>query len=175
MNDMEKIIEEVKADNLPFESWERLTGESGAAFAAFCAYRDCGAERNIRKAVEGMEKDDVVRTKKYRVWRNWSTQFRWRERAADFDRYLERLKQEELRKTIEAQGEKHRQVTCKMLDVVSKKLDSMNPAELTQGNLTEWVNTAIRAEREAAGLVAPNGIQEAKQGELNFTPDFKGL
>jgi NADPH-dependent glutamate synthase beta subunit-like oxidoreductase len=175
MNDMDKAIEEAKADMLPFESWERLTGETSSAFAAFCAYRDCGAERNIRKAVESVEKDDVVRAKKYRVWRNWSTQFRWRERAADFDRYLERLKQEELRKTIEAQGEKHRQVTGKMLDVVSKKLDSMNPAELTQGNLTEWVQTAIKAEREAAGLVSPNGQPEVKQGELNFTTDFQGL
>ena len=175
MNDMDKVIEEVKADMLPFESWERLPGESSAAFSAFCVYRDFGAERNIRKAVEGIDKDEVIRAKKYRVWRNWATQFRWKERAADFDRYLERLKQEELRKTIKAQGEKHRQVTGKMLDVVSKKLDSMNPAELTQGSVTEWVNTAIKAEREAAGLISPNGQPEVKQGELNFTSDFKGL
>jgi hypothetical protein len=116
-----------------------------------------------------------VQAKKYRVWRNWSTLFRWRERAADYDRYLEKLKQEELRKTIEAQGEKHREVTGKMLDVVSKKLDLMNPAELTQGAVTEWVQTAIRAEREAAGLVASNGKPEHQQGELNFVPEFQGL
>jgi hypothetical protein len=51
----------------------------------------------------------------------------------------------------------------------------MNPAELSQGNLTEWVQTAIKAEREAAGLVASNGKPETKQGELNFTSDFQGL
>jgi len=175
MNDMEKAIEEAKADMLPFESWEQLNGESSSAFSAFCSYRDFGFERNIRKAVESTEKDEVVRAKRYRVWRNWSMQFRWRERAADFDRYLEKLKQGELRKTIEAQSEKHRQVTGKMLDVVVKKLDSMNPAELTQGNLTEWVQTAIKAEREAASLVSPNGKGDDKQGELNFTSDFQGL
>ena len=103
------------------------------------------------------------------------SQFRWRERAADYDRYIEKLKQEELRKTIEAQGEMHRKVTGKMLEVVSKKLDSMNPEELTQGNVTEWVQTAIRAEREAAGLVADNGRAEPKQGELSFVQDFQGL
>jgi hypothetical protein len=160
---------------LPFESWERLTGESSAAFSAFCAFRDCGTERNIRKAVESVEKDVAVQAKKYRVWRNWSTAFRWRERAADYDKYIERLKQSELRKTIEAQGEKHREVTGKMIDLVKKKLDTMNPDELTQGNLTEWVQTAIKAEREAAGLVASNGKPEIKQGELNFTSDFQGL
>src|SRR5215469_1074952 len=129
MTDIDKAIEEAKADILPFESWERLPGEGGAAFAAFCAFRDCGLERNIRKAVESVEKDEVVRAKRYRVWRNWSMKYRWQERAADFDKYTEQLKQTEFRKTIEAQGEMHRQVTGKMLEVVSKKLDSMNPAE----------------------------------------------
>ena len=175
MTDMDKAIENVMTDNLPFESWERLKGETSAAFAAFCSYRDLGAERNIRKAVESVEKDTTAQAKKYKVWRNWSTQYHWRERAADYDKYIERLKQAELRKTIEAQGEKHREVTGKMLDVVKKKLDTMNPQELTQGNVPEWVNTAIKAEREAAGLVANNGKPEVKQGELNFTSDFQGL
>jgi hypothetical protein len=92
-----------------------------------------------------------------------------------WDGTLEHLKQEEMRKTIEAQGEKHREVTGKMLDVVIKKLDLMNPAELTQGSVNEWAQTAIKAEREAAGLVALNGKTEAKQGELNFVQEFKGL
>jgi len=175
MTDFDKAIEQAKAEVLPFESWERLPGESGVAYTAFCAFRDYGAERNIRKAVEGFEKDEAKREKRYRVWRNWSTQFRWRERAADYDRYTEKLKQAELRKTIEAQGEKHREVTGKMLDVVSRKLDGMNPEDLTQGNVTEWVSTAIKTEREMAGLVADNGKAEAKQGELNFDHDFQGL
>jgi len=175
MTDIDKAIEEAKADIIPFESWERLPGESGAAFLAFCAFRDCGADRNIRKAVDIVEKDETKQEKRYRVWRNWSMQFKWRERAADFDKYTEKLKQAEFRKTIEAQGEMHRAVTGKMLEVVKKKLDTMNPDELTQGNVTEWVQTAIKAEREAAGLAASNGKQEVKQGELNFTSDFEGL
>jgi hypothetical protein len=62
-----------------------------------------------------------------------------------------------------------------MLDVVSKKLDLMNPADLSQGSVTEWVQTAIKAEREAAGLVANNGKPEIKQGELSFVSDFNGI
>ena len=175
MTDFDKTIEEAKAFMLPFESWERLAGESSSAFAAFCAFRDFGPERNIRKAVDGTEKEEAVRAKRYRVWRNWSTQFRWRERAVDFDRYTEKLKQAEFRKTIEAQGEKHREVTGKMLDVVSKKLDTMDPSALTQSTVTEWVQTAIKAEREAAGLVSSDGKPEPKQGELSFTPEFQWL
>ena len=175
MTDFDKAIEEAKAEILPFESWERLAGETPLAYTAFCAFRDLGSERNIRKAVESVEKDVSAQTKKYKVWRNWSTQYRWRERAADYDKYVEKLKLAEMRKTIEAQGELHREVTGKMLDVVKKKLDTMNPADLSQGNLTEWVQTAIKAEREAAGLVTNNGKIETKQGELNFTPEFDGL
>jgi hypothetical protein len=184
MTDIDKAIKEAKAVVMPFESWERLPGETGAAYAAFCAFRDLGLERNIRKAVEAhfreqkcdAEKDKGRQDKCYRVWRNWCSQFRWRDRAADYDRYIEKLKQTEKRKTIEAQEETHRAVTGKMLAVVSKKLDLMDPADLTQGTVTEWVETAIRAEREAAGLVAPNGGKaEMKQGEINFTPEFNGL
>jgi hypothetical protein len=175
MTNMDKAIKEAKEEMLPYESWERLPGESGAAFAAFCAYRDCGLDRSIRKAIESVEKDEVVLAKRYRVWRNYSCQYRWQERAADFDRHIEQLKQTELRKTIEAQGEMHRVVTGKMLNVVSKKLDTMNPADLSQGAVTEWVQTAIKAEREAAGLVTSNGKPDTKQGELKFTSDFEGL
>jgi hypothetical protein len=173
--DIDKIIDKAKSCLLPFESWERLPGESGLAYAAFCTFRDLGLERNIRKAVEAGESDAGKREKRYRMYRNWCSAYLWRERAMDYDRYMEHLKQTELRKTIEAQGEKHRAVTGKMLAVVEKKLDLMDPADLTQSTVTEWVETAIRAEMEAAGLVTPNGKPEPKQGEINFTTEFNGL
>ena len=182
MNDFDKAIEEAKADMLPFESWERLQGESGAAYAAFCTFRDFGLERNIRKAVDSVEEDEAKREKRYRVWRNWSTAYRWRERAEEYDRYMEKLKQAEQRKTIEAQGEVHREITGKMLKVVGKKLDLMNPEDLSQGTVTEWVATAIKAEREVGQFADANclGVSTSrnstlKQGELFFTPDFQGL
>jgi len=175
MTDFDKVIDEAKADMMPYESWERLNGESPASYSAFSAFRDYGPDRNIRKAVESYEKDEARRSKRYRVWRNWAMQYRWSERAADYDRYIEGLKQTEMRKTIEAQGEMHRAVTGKMLAVVSKKLDLMDPAELTQGNLTEWVDTAIRADREIAGVVTSSEKAGLKQGELVFTNEFRGL
>jgi hypothetical protein len=68
-----------------------------------------------------------------------------------------------------------------MLTVVGKKLDSMNPADLSQGTVTEWVETASRAEREGSNqgllglVVSGNGKAEPKQGEINFTPEFSGI
>jgi hypothetical protein len=109
MPDIDKIIDETKSSLLPFASWEKLPGESGAAYAAFCAYRDFGPERSIRKAVEKHEANSVKQGKRYRMWLSWSMQFKWVKRAEDYDRYLDRLKQAELRKTIEARGEAHRE------------------------------------------------------------------
>ncbi|GHU67471.1 hypothetical protein FACS189447_09680 [Spirochaetia bacterium] len=184
--DMDRIIEEVRADVLPFESWERLTGETAAAFAAFCAFRDFGAERSVPKAVKecygkkdgGEPADPAFLLKKCRMWRNWAAQYKWRERAEAYDQYIDRLKQAEKRKAIEAQGEVHRLITGKMLQVVNKKLDLMEPGELSQGNITEWVETAIKTEREIAGLEVGGKEKPAdgwKQGEIKFTPEFEGL
>jgi hypothetical protein len=95
MHEFDQAIQEAKAAALPFECWERLAGESGAAYAAICAVRESGSERNMRKAVEASEADTAKRGKRYRVWSAWAAAFKWRERAADYDRYLDRLKQGE--------------------------------------------------------------------------------
>jgi hypothetical protein len=68
MTDTEKTVEEAWPKSassavMPFESWERLAGEGEKAFAAFCAFRDCGLERSIRKAVETVEKDSALQAK----------------------------------------------------------------------------------------------------------------
>jgi hypothetical protein len=182
MTDIDKTIDKAKAAVLPFESWERLAGETGGAYAAFCAYRDYGPERNIRKALEaagnkgegGAGRGD----KRYGMWRAWAAQFRWRERAAGYDQYLDRLKQREVRKTIEEQGRVHRMVTGKMLEVVTKKLEMMKAEELTQGNVKEWAEAAIRTEREIAGLSVSQGERDnggGKQLEIQFAQEFEGL
>ncbi|GHV77123.1 hypothetical protein AGMMS49942_19440 [Spirochaetia bacterium] len=171
------------AEILPFESWERLSGESAAAFAAFCAFRDFGAERNIRRVVESWQqaalvKDETKRGRQYRLWRGWSAAFKWRERAADFDGYVDKLKQAEVRRTIEEQGTVDRAVLAKMLGVVGKKLDCMDPADLGQATLPVWVTTAIRLNRELLGLVdgkeKPDGAVDAS-GQINFISEFEGL
>jgi hypothetical protein len=182
MTDIEKTIEEAwpksaSANVMPLESWERLSGETSYAFAAFCVFRDFGMERNIRKAVEAGNKGepDSFIAKRYLQWRQWAMKFHWRKRAADYDYYLEKLKQEELRKTIEAHGEKHREVTGKMLDVVKRKLDLMDPAKLTQRSVTKWVRTAIEAELKMAKMAANNDRPEVKQWELVFVSEFNGV
>jgi hypothetical protein len=178
VTDFEKCYNNVKADLLPFESWERLAGESSAAYAAFCVFRDYGAERNIKRAAASVESDTVKQGKRYRMWRLWSTQFQWFKRAADYDVYLDKLKQTERRKTIEQREEAYREVTGKMLQVVNKKLDMMDAQELSQGNVKEWMTAAINTEREVFGLVTNNDgkeTQERGEPQLKFGNEFEGM
>jgi hypothetical protein len=175
MTDFEKVYGEAKKDLLPFESWEKLEGEGAAAYAAFCLFRDFGADRNIKRALAANESDVVKRGKRYRLWLAWSTKYHWFKRAADYDVYLDKLKQAERRKTIEAREGAYREVTEKMLNVVNKKLDLMNPAELLQGNVKEWMTAAVNTEREVLGIMSEKREAASGQLEINFSNDFENL
>jgi hypothetical protein len=66
--------------------------------------------------------------------------------------------------------------------MVNKKLDMMNPAELSQGTVTEWVEAAVKTEREIGQFANANclGVSTSRnstppQVEINFTPEFEGL
>ncbi|MBV5330350.1 MAG: hypothetical protein JZU65_22420 [Chlorobium sp.] len=158
---------------LPYESWERIPGESGQAFAAFCVFRDFGLDRNIRRAMTAAG----ISERRYDVWRNWSTRFQWSRRAGAYDGYLDRLKRAEREKSIAAREEAYRAATEKMLAVVTKRLDLMDPAELAQGNVVEWLKGSVDLEREVLGVRGAEGERsgQPKQLEIKFTRDFDGL
>src|SRR4051812_24365359 len=54
--------------------WDRRSGESGKAYAAFLAYRDLGIERSLTKAAEKV-------TKKKQTLHRWSVQWDWPDRS----------------------------------------------------------------------------------------------
>jgi hypothetical protein len=176
--DFDEVIDAARAEVLPFESWERLPAESGAAYGAFCVFRDFGADRNIKRALATLGWEERKQRRAYNVWRNWSTLFQWSRRAGEYDLYLDRLKRAERAKSIEAREGAYRAVTEKMLAVVEKRLDLMKPEELTQGNIVEWMRSAIDVEREVLGAADAEGGEprgNPKQLEIRFTTDFEGL
>lgn len=180
-NEFEKIFDEAKNTMLPFESWEKLPKETGAAFAAFCVFRDYGAERNLKQALQKHlgETSPSAFAKQYRTWRVWSATYEWSKRAADYDVYIDRIKQAERRKTIEQREEAHRETTGKMLLVANKKLDLMlhAPEELTQGNVKEWVESVINTERDLFGLIDKESESGNASGKfaVHFQQNFESL
>lgn len=184
LDNFDEEYAEAKKGVLPYESWEKLEKESAAAFAAFCNFRDYGTDRNIKRALEQTEPDTIKRAKRYRLWLSWSARFCWGRRAADYDVYLDKLKQTERRRTIETREEAYREVTGKMLETVNKKLDLMRPDELAQNNIKEWMEAAINTERGIFGICDKTkrdagqpvlGQPDNSQLEINFTGDFENL
>lgn len=71
--------------------WELQEGEPARAFAAFCVYRDLPVyERTLNLAHQistGKPHDKSLRAPGY--WAEWSSEWRWVERAAAYDGYLD--------------------------------------------------------------------------------------
>ena len=58
--------------------WEQMPGESGAAYAAFLAYRDMGATRTYVATARSLRRHESL-------MRRWATRHRWQERAWRWD------------------------------------------------------------------------------------------
>lgn len=89
------------SDALP---WERLGNESSKAFQAFCVYRDLGTGRNLNASYRAFKQSaEAVRAPGF--WQEWSSEFRWVERASAYDDYMEaerrRVRESEIRKLEE--------------------------------------------------------------------------
>ena len=160
------------------ESWEKQKGETSLAFAAFMVYRDFGPERNIKKALRRIERDEAVVSRKYRTWRFWATQNHWIERAEDYDRDLDRIALAERRRQIIEHEKDILQTSKKMLVVVDDRVDTMGPGELSQNNVPYWFKTAAQTGREALGIGNEKGEKEQQQSkpfEVKFDSAFEEL
>jgi hypothetical protein len=160
---------------LPFESWERLENESSAAFAAFGLFRDSGPERNMSKAVKAAEADPVKAAKRYRMWRLWSMKFQWRERAAAYDQYIDKMKLAGKRRALEAQELANMETLGKLVATGSKALDMIDPAQMAHGMTRDFIETGVRLTREGVDKTGNQQGNEGVQPLLSFAPEFEGL
>ena len=146
------------------DSWERLRGETNPAWNAFCAYRDYGADRSIKKVLELQG----IPASRYGIWGAWSGRFQWVKRAGDYDVYTDRLKRSEREKL-------YRDITEKVLSIVSKRLESFDPEELSQSSIMEWIKSSIDIEKEVYGKDGGGESSLCRQLEINFTEELKGI
>ena len=65
------------------ESWERQTGETAKAYAAFSVYRDMGVHRSLRRVAQESSKDPA------QIFR-WNKRHGWQQRIAAYDAEIDR-------------------------------------------------------------------------------------
>ena len=129
------LVESGRAAITP--SWERLSGETDRAYAAFCSYRNMKpSERSIWKAWQSVTKN--MRAKKaHGHWYEWSAEHSWIQRTADWDNEVERrallrlsehLIDDKLNLLAAARG---------ALPALKKRLETLNADEMSIREMTQ--------------------------------------
>ena len=126
------------------EMWDRQYGESGRAYQAFCTYRDMGVDRSYAAVAQKLGKSKTIIDR-------WGSRWRWVERVAAYDTYLET----EARKTAEDERKKmakrHAQQAMMFQEKVIKRLQALDPKEIPVSTLIAMFDTAVRVERLSRG------------------------
>jgi hypothetical protein len=105
-------------------SFDRIEGESPAAFEAFCLYRNMGSGRSLVKVREALG-----RPPEDRMLYKWSSDYNWVARVKHFDEMIE-LKAREIAESYIPIWEQRRQVALERMMLFSAKLMSKAEAML---------------------------------------------
>ncbi|MGB9858672.1 MAG: hypothetical protein ACPLQP_01910 [Moorellaceae bacterium] len=130
------------------ELFERLPGETTKAWAAFQVYRDLGPQRSLGKVREALGKS----TGYMRVLEEWASKYQWVKRAAAYDDYLERKKREAQEKAVVKMAERQAKIALGFQEKIAQRLASLDPQELSPGDLARWFEVAVKVERLARGV-----------------------
>lgn len=146
-----------KAEMPEPELWERQENESTRAFEAFCAYRDLGPNRSIAKTVRKLGKNITTLTE-------WSSKFEWVKRATAWDDEQDRIARQQQLDEIVKMRKRHAQIAAKALEKVAEALESINSKEMSNADMTRFMDVASKLERISRGDVG-DVIEERDGGE----------
>lgn len=144
--------------------WERLPGETPKAWRAFCIYRDMGPTRTIMRTVQALG----LRAGAARRLQEWSSRYRWAERVAAYDAWLDAQQRAEREAAVREMARRHAELAMALLERVRARVDTLRPEELTPSEVARWLEVAARLERLSRGEPETAGRQ---QHEL----DVRGL
>lgn len=129
-------VQPCNPDQLADPVWERAIGETTKAFDAFMTYLEAGPDRTIASATNHP----------YASCRDWAKRWRWRERAATFDRHLAAQRREAFADEYVEVGRRHARQAQAALEMV------MRPAAV----LLQRLNTDRTALAELEMMATPD-------------------
>ena len=132
----------------PRNPWDRQPQETDPAWKAFANYRDQGLTRSIYKTADQLNAQ-IGNIK------NWSAKHKWRTRATAYDIEQDRQDQiwlaQERRKALK----KHVQQAQALQSVWIRRLQTLNPDDLTPSETLRFAEIATKLERDALQLTDP--------------------
>lgn len=173
--------------------WERQPGEGSPAYRAFCAYRDLAPEpltgaRSLAAAYNTLRPPEkrLARDWAPKEWKGWAEKWQWKERVAQWDQHLDRIRQKGVEKVVQQQGERWAQASEKIREKALKVgMKLLEQADLLSqfpvvrqtvrenGSVTVWepigakdlkeVAAIAQAGRDLAAGAAAEGTRAAEQ------------
>lgn len=144
--------------------WKKLPEETPRAYQAFCVYRDMGPGRSIRAAAEELGVTE-------RMLYFWSSKFRWVNRAAAYDAWLDDYAQEVRLGHVQRMAARHAQTVERLIRALMLPADALvrrmekNPdlvEELSNHDLLDLVTTCTKIAQVIPSLV---NVERLSQGE----------
>jgi hypothetical protein len=152
------------------EPGARLANEPAAAWAAFCAYRDMGPTRSIRAAYRQRSGAEGAAPggQPSGHWNAWTRDWRWRQRAEEWDRFLDRQARlaqvEEVKAMNRRQVQAFRALQARAIQALAK----VRAEDLSPQDIVRWMVEASKGERLALGQVT-EAVRSELAGENKIT------
>ena len=129
--------------------WERQSGETAKAYAAFLLYRDLAAiDRSVLAAREGHQKDTKGTL---RQWKGWSMRNDWVNRAAEHDSDLASRRREHMAKELDRSKDNAVSLTRAFNVKIAERIKGMDPEDLAAGQIPAALRTLFELEFKALG------------------------
>ncbi|MEH7114554.1 hypothetical protein V7124_19640 [Neobacillus niacini] len=125
-------------------SYERQDEETKKAFEAFVEYRNMGMDRSLREVAKKLDKSLAL------IGR-WSSANNWVERAAEYDKDMDRKALIEDEKKRREMVKRHANASMMFQQKVIERIRTIKPEELSPSELIRWFETSVKIERLSRG------------------------
>lgn len=131
--------------------WERQPEDTPKSWAAFCVYRDLGADRSITKAYQidvSRKYPDRTRPEEAnKRWKIWASGFNWVARTAAYDAHLDALDRAQFEKDRLKAREERRKLIRAAKGKLATMLNNMTTEDPKTGEVVSMMQLVLREER----------------------------
>lgn len=128
--------------------WERQDGESAKAFEAFRVYRDLGPNRSIGKALNASKGSGASKD----MFKTWSARWKWVNRAAQWDSYLDEQRRKETENEITKMNKRHAEQARIFQMKAMERIRNINMEEIDASQAIRFLAEGVKIERLAMGI-----------------------
>jgi hypothetical protein len=147
------------------EPWVRQPRESEKGYVAFQAFLNQKKPRSIVRLAAELPKPVATLYE-------WSSRNHWYERVAQFDGFVRRSLDAELVEQRIEMNKRHAQLAKAMSAKVAARIQSLQPDELSPGELGRWMQVISMTERlalgEATSIEGSDGTSPGVNVEVNI-------